>query len=274
MTPKTKGNSSLSGTTIPENPDALLNRHHTAHALTEAGYPISPATLATKASRGGGPPYQLFGPRVIYRWGSSLDWAKGRLSKSRTSTSADKQVCVEYFLTTSTFRPPRSSARESTPRPKSIETLETIIKKFSRQNCGGASLADINVDFGAATAKRARVFEPNEYKLRIESARVIQSNGNVLVALDLIETESGGRVGCRPLWVDGPNAGAGQIALENQHRIARLLTLAGLPTAGNVGTLIPQLAGLEFDARLVLDVDNRSGRTYNSIDEIYGDNAP
>ena len=76
------------------------------------------------------------------------------------------------------------------------------------------------------------------------------------------------------LWVDGPNAGAGQLAMENQHLVAQLLTLAGLPTAGNVGALIPKLAGLEFDARLVLAVDSRSGRTYNALAEIYTDDAP
>ena len=65
------------------------------------------------------------------------------------------------------------------------------MKKFSRQNSGDAPTAVIHLDFGAAAAKAARVFETNEYKLRIESARVIQSNGNVFVALDLIETESG-----------------------------------------------------------------------------------
>ena len=149
------------------------------------------------------------------------------------------------------------------------------MKKFSRQKSGNAPTADINFDFGATTAKRARVFEPGDYRLRIESARVIQSNQNILVALDLIETESSGRVDSQPMWVDGPNAGAGQLALENQHRIARLLTLARLPIAGNnLGALIPQLAGVEFDARLVLAVDNRSGRTYNSIAEIYVDDAP
>ena len=50
----------------------------------------------------------------------------------------------------------------------------------------------------------------------------------------------------------------GDLAAENQHVIAQLLTLAGLPTAGNVGDLIPKLAGLEFDARLALAVDGRS----------------
>jgi hypothetical protein len=76
------------------------------------------------------------------------------------------------------------------------------------------------------------------------------------------------------LWVDGPSAGANRLAADNRHLVAQLLTLAGLPTAGNVRALIPQLAGLEFDARLVLDVDSRSGRTYNTIAAIYQDGAP
>ena len=42
-------------TSIPENADALLTRERLADALTEAGYPIKAATLATKASRGGPP---------------------------------------------------------------------------------------------------------------------------------------------------------------------------------------------------------------------------
>ena len=38
-------------------PDTLLRRRPAAAALTEAGYPIAPATLATLACRGGGPRY-------------------------------------------------------------------------------------------------------------------------------------------------------------------------------------------------------------------------
>ena len=49
------------------------------------------------------------------------------------------------------------------------------MKKFTRQKSGNAPTADINLDFGAAAAKVARVFEPGEYRLRIESARVIQN---------------------------------------------------------------------------------------------------
>jgi hypothetical protein len=72
---------------IPTDPDTLLSRAQTAAALTNSGFPIAEATLATRATRGGGPPYQLFGPRVLYRWGEALSWARSRLTAPRRSTS-------------------------------------------------------------------------------------------------------------------------------------------------------------------------------------------
>ncbi|MDB5593739.1 MAG: DNA-binding protein [Hyphomicrobiales bacterium] len=67
--------------------DTLLPRDLTATSLTAAGFPITVSTLATKATRGGGPPYRLFGKKPLYRWGDALDWAQGRLSKPVRSTS-------------------------------------------------------------------------------------------------------------------------------------------------------------------------------------------
>jgi hypothetical protein len=72
---------------IPENPDALLTRRATAEALSAAGFPVRPATLATKASRGGGPPFRRFGRVPLYQWGDTLDWARSRLSAPMRSTS-------------------------------------------------------------------------------------------------------------------------------------------------------------------------------------------
>jgi hypothetical protein len=73
--------------TIPDNPNALLTRDQLASALTAAGFPVRAKTLATMASRGGGPAYMRFGPRVLYRWQSGLEWAQNRLSAPRHSTS-------------------------------------------------------------------------------------------------------------------------------------------------------------------------------------------
>src|ERR1700693_871561 len=79
--------STPSNSAIPAAPDALLTRNQTAAALTEAGYPTSPATLSTKASRGGGPIYRRFGNRALYKWEDLLAWAESQTSSPRRSTS-------------------------------------------------------------------------------------------------------------------------------------------------------------------------------------------
>jgi hypothetical protein len=68
-------------------PDALLRRRKTAEALTTAGFPITAATLATMACRGGGPRYRLFGRVPLYNWSDALAWAEARLTAPRNSTS-------------------------------------------------------------------------------------------------------------------------------------------------------------------------------------------
>jgi hypothetical protein len=73
--------------TVPDSLDALLTRQQAADALTAAGYPTARATLSTKASRGNGPVYSLFGPRALYRWGDLLSWAQHRLSGPYHNTS-------------------------------------------------------------------------------------------------------------------------------------------------------------------------------------------
>jgi len=67
--------------------DEYLTRDATAAALSAAGFPVKAKTLATKACRGGGPPYRLFGTRPIYRWGDAIEWARSRLSAPRCSSS-------------------------------------------------------------------------------------------------------------------------------------------------------------------------------------------
>lgn len=69
------------------NPNDLLTRSQAAAALTADGYPTATATLATKATRGGGPLYRLFGTRALYRRADLLDWAQSRVSTPRRSTS-------------------------------------------------------------------------------------------------------------------------------------------------------------------------------------------
>jgi hypothetical protein len=74
-------------TQIPQSQDALLTREQAASALTAAGFPTKAKTLATKATRGGGPPYRLYSARALYRWGDALEWANSRLTPLASSTS-------------------------------------------------------------------------------------------------------------------------------------------------------------------------------------------
>jgi hypothetical protein len=74
-------------TVVPDDPDTLLRRASLAAALTKKGYQTAHSTLATKATRGGGPPYRLFGRIPLYRWRDALEWAEGRLGPPQCSTS-------------------------------------------------------------------------------------------------------------------------------------------------------------------------------------------
>jgi hypothetical protein len=69
------------------NPDTLLDRPATAQALTSRGFKTRQSTLATMASRGGGPIFRKYGQRVVYRWADALAWAQSRLSDPVASTS-------------------------------------------------------------------------------------------------------------------------------------------------------------------------------------------
>lgn len=68
-------------------PDIFLTRSQAAAALTTAGFPTATATLATKASRGGGPLYRTYSGRALYQWADVLAWAESRTSAPRRSTS-------------------------------------------------------------------------------------------------------------------------------------------------------------------------------------------
>ncbi|MDE2576287.1 MAG: hypothetical protein KGL55_13350 [Rhodospirillales bacterium] len=77
---------------IPERSGALLTRNAVAAALTAAGYPVKAKTLATMATRGGGPPYRRFGARALYCWGDAVAWAEARLGAlHRTTSEADAE---------------------------------------------------------------------------------------------------------------------------------------------------------------------------------------
>ncbi len=72
----------------------LLTRDQTAVALTAAGYPVKSATLSTKATRGGGPPFRVFGSHALYRWGDAIDWAEARMTMPRRPSGKENEASV------------------------------------------------------------------------------------------------------------------------------------------------------------------------------------
>jgi len=64
-----------------------LDRKEAAQFLTSRGYRTAPATLAKLACLGGGPAFESFGRRPLYREPDLLAWAQSRATGPRRSTS-------------------------------------------------------------------------------------------------------------------------------------------------------------------------------------------
>jgi hypothetical protein len=64
-----------------------LTRREAAEHLTQAGFRVSPGTLAKYAVTGSGPPYRKFGCRPLYFPSDLLNWAQSRTTLPRRSTS-------------------------------------------------------------------------------------------------------------------------------------------------------------------------------------------
>jgi len=50
------------------------------------------STLATKATRSGGPPFAKFGQRVLHRWDDALAWPRERLTPTGCSPSEQNRA--------------------------------------------------------------------------------------------------------------------------------------------------------------------------------------
>ena len=64
-----------------------LDRKEAASFLTSHGYRTAPATLAKLACLGGGPVFESFGRRPLYREDDLLAWAAAKTTGPRLSTS-------------------------------------------------------------------------------------------------------------------------------------------------------------------------------------------
>ena len=64
-----------------------FNRRQAADYLTDQGFPIAATTLAKYASVGGGPVFESFGRRPLYRPDDLMGWARERSTGPRRSTA-------------------------------------------------------------------------------------------------------------------------------------------------------------------------------------------
>jgi len=64
-----------------------LSRKEAAEFLTDLGYKTAAATLAKLASIGGGPVFESFGRKPLYKTVDLLNWAQDRSTGPRRSTS-------------------------------------------------------------------------------------------------------------------------------------------------------------------------------------------
>jgi hypothetical protein len=70
----------------PDN-ERRLTRTEAAAFLSERGYRVAYATLNKYATVGGGPVFESFGRRPLYKPSSLLEWVESRTTSPRRSTS-------------------------------------------------------------------------------------------------------------------------------------------------------------------------------------------
>jgi hypothetical protein len=68
-------------------PRTFLTRSQLADALEQCGIPLSYDTLATKATRGGGPPFRIFGKSAVYQWCDVVAWVRETMGEPARTTS-------------------------------------------------------------------------------------------------------------------------------------------------------------------------------------------
>jgi hypothetical protein len=68
-------------------PERRRDTRQAAAFLTEIGFRTAPTTLNKLRCIGGGPEFELFGRRPLYREQSLLEWVRARTTPSRRSTS-------------------------------------------------------------------------------------------------------------------------------------------------------------------------------------------
>jgi hypothetical protein len=72
---------------LPHKYKKRLNRIEAAQHCTDQGFKTSPATLATKASRGGGPAFSYWGSKPVYDPDDLDEWIASKVTCKVFSTA-------------------------------------------------------------------------------------------------------------------------------------------------------------------------------------------
>jgi len=96
-----------------------LDTRQASDFLTERGYKTAPATLNKKRCVGGGPEFELFGRRPLYKETALLEWAQARTTPPLRSTSDPAGSTAAQHLVGSNARPvEHSGAAAATLKPR------------------------------------------------------------------------------------------------------------------------------------------------------------
>jgi hypothetical protein len=68
-------------------PQTFMTRFQLAETLELCGIPLSYETLANKATKGGGPPFRIFGKSPVYQWGDVVAWLRETMGEPARTTS-------------------------------------------------------------------------------------------------------------------------------------------------------------------------------------------
>jgi hypothetical protein len=68
-------------------PRTFLTRRQLPGPLKACGFDVPHDTLATMASRGGGPPFRKFGKSAVYQWADVVAWVRETMGEPARTTS-------------------------------------------------------------------------------------------------------------------------------------------------------------------------------------------
>lgn len=77
------------------NNERRLTRAEAAEFLSERGFRVAYATLNKYATVGGGPVFESFGRRPLYRPEDLLSWVTSKTSRPRSTTSEPQTVATD-----------------------------------------------------------------------------------------------------------------------------------------------------------------------------------